>query len=315
MEVLKPGQHHAEPEFAMTAGVPARDRDRLDVGLPDLIGPREAAQAALHEGRAFAQGQPVGDFVHRLVIPTRVGLPSKVIQPSIESSHPQNLRLLPCLPAQNGQKGQSSPSGKSSPSSCGQPMFPSLVATDLTPCSVEELQDLPLDLRVRRHIGRHPSPEDRLGGRRRDHPGGDLGRGLVVGAVERHGADGVLGAVLRLAVQVGDRGVGRGERASTSFLMQQCLYFFPLPQGQGSLRETRLRSIADLRREVRHSLVRHLGHRTTRDRPGSSMTHDPAIGSSAQPLSRLRKSGSARSAASTGSTRMLSPGKPLGSVK
>src|SRR5262245_48243601 len=45
----------------------------------------------------------------------------------------QSLRLLPCLPFQNGQKGQSSPWGKSSPSSCGQPMFPWLSATDLTP--------------------------------------------------------------------------------------------------------------------------------------------------------------------------------------
>src|SRR5262249_13010680 len=44
-----------------------------------------------------------------------------------------SLRLLPCLPFQNGQKGQSSPWGKSSPSSCGQPMFPWLIATDLTP--------------------------------------------------------------------------------------------------------------------------------------------------------------------------------------
>ena len=68
MEVLKPGQHHAEPEFAMSAGVPARDRHRLDVGLPDLIGPREAAQAALHEGRAFAQDELVVEFLHRLAI-------------------------------------------------------------------------------------------------------------------------------------------------------------------------------------------------------------------------------------------------------
>src|SRR5262245_20912516 len=44
------------------------------------------------------------------------------------------LALLPCLPFQNGQKGQSSPWGKSSPSSCGQPMLPSVTATDLTPC-------------------------------------------------------------------------------------------------------------------------------------------------------------------------------------
>ena len=50
MEVLKPGQDHAEPEFAMTPCIPARDRHRLDVGLPDLIGPRETAQVALHEG-------------------------------------------------------------------------------------------------------------------------------------------------------------------------------------------------------------------------------------------------------------------------
>src|SRR5271157_2969505 len=50
---------------------------------------------------------------------------------------PQSLRLVPCFPAQNGQKGQSSPSGKSSPSSWGQPMFPSLAATDLTPCSAK----------------------------------------------------------------------------------------------------------------------------------------------------------------------------------
>src|SRR5215471_15653639 len=46
----------------------------------------------------------------------------------------QSLRLLPCLPFQNGQKGQSSPCGKPSPSSCGQPRFPWLTATCLTPC-------------------------------------------------------------------------------------------------------------------------------------------------------------------------------------
>src|SRR5262249_56634515 len=44
------------------------------------------------------------------------------------------LALLPCFPLQNGQNGQSSPWGKSSPSSCGQPMLPSVMATDLTPC-------------------------------------------------------------------------------------------------------------------------------------------------------------------------------------
>src|SRR5450755_3442883 len=50
---------------------------------------------------------------------------------------PQNHWLLPCFPFQKGQNGQSSPTGKSSPSSCGQPMFPSLIATDLTPCSLK----------------------------------------------------------------------------------------------------------------------------------------------------------------------------------
>src|SRR5262245_44466931 len=40
----------------------------------------------------------------------------------------------PCLPFQNGQKGQSSPCGKSSPCSCGQPRFPWLSASCLTPC-------------------------------------------------------------------------------------------------------------------------------------------------------------------------------------
>src|SRR5271165_6588555 len=45
------------------------------------------------------------------------------------------------------------------------------------------------------------------------------------------------------SVIVGD---GLVWRAAISFGRQQCLYFFPLPQGQGSLRETRLRSMAHL---------------------------------------------------------------------
>src|SRR3954468_4986969 len=36
----------------------------------------------------------------------------------------------------------------------------------LDPMLGEELTDLPLDLRARRDIGRHPAPDDRLGGRR-----------------------------------------------------------------------------------------------------------------------------------------------------
>src|SRR5215472_6402458 len=54
-------------------------------------------------------------------------------RPEVGHEH-QSLRLLPCLPFQNGQKGQSSPCGKSSPSSCGQPMLPPVIATCLTPC-------------------------------------------------------------------------------------------------------------------------------------------------------------------------------------
>src|SRR5205807_8544898 len=45
-----------------------------------------------------------------------------------------SLALLPCFPFQNGQNGQSSPWGKSGPSSCGQPIFPWLIATCLTAC-------------------------------------------------------------------------------------------------------------------------------------------------------------------------------------
>src|SRR5271157_4072634 len=63
------------------------------------------------------------------------GNPPDWHDPDGRSHRPQSLRLLPCFPAQNGQKGQSSPSGKSSPSSWGQPMFPALAATALTPCS------------------------------------------------------------------------------------------------------------------------------------------------------------------------------------
>ena len=45
----------------------------------------------------------------------------------------QNHGLLSCVPAQNGQNGQSSPNGKSLPSSCGQLTFRSLMENDLTP--------------------------------------------------------------------------------------------------------------------------------------------------------------------------------------
>src|SRR5208283_2439382 len=76
----------------------------------------------------------------------------------------------------------------------------------LDPMFVEELLDLYLDLWTCCHVGSHPSLDDRLGVRRLDHSGGDLGRSLVVRPVESHCANGVLGALLWLAVWVGDRG-------------------------------------------------------------------------------------------------------------
>src|SRR5271157_1376825 len=76
----------------------------------------------------------------------------------------------------------------------------------LDPMFVEELLDLYLDLWTCCHVSSHPSLDDRLGVRRLDHSGGDLGRSLVVRPVESHCANGVLGALLWLAVWVGDRG-------------------------------------------------------------------------------------------------------------
>ncbi len=75
----------------------------------------------------------------------------------------QSFLLLPCFPFQNGQKGQSSPCGKSSPSSGGQPMLPWLIATDLTPCSLEEILHLLLDFRVCGNGRGDPPLDDRLG--------------------------------------------------------------------------------------------------------------------------------------------------------
>src|SRR5271157_285914 len=117
--------------------IPAPDGDRLDVGVPNFIGSGEAAQVALHEGGAFAQDKSVVVFLHRLLLSLPQSSRLTRMTTKDDPYHPQSLRLLPCFPAQNGQKGQSSSSGKSSPSSWGQPMFPALAATDLTPCALK----------------------------------------------------------------------------------------------------------------------------------------------------------------------------------
>src|SRR5208337_2356837 len=102
----------------------------------------------------------------------------------------------------------------------------------LDPMCVEELLDLPLDLWARCHIGCDPSLEDRLGVRRDDHPGSDLGRGLVVRAVESHCANGVLRALLWLAVRVGDR--GRRSGLSGCDLLRQTTMLILLPASTGT---------------------------------------------------------------------------------
>src|SRR5271157_830129 len=181
--------------------------------------------------------------------------PPDLHDPDGRSHRPQSLRLLPCFPAQNGQKGQSSPSGKSSPSSWRQPMFPALAAIDLTPCSLKNswISRLTFGLVVtsvathRMMIGSAAgdtiTPAAILvvvlasGPERATVPIGDSGRFLCLP---------------RRPVIAGD---GRDARAATSFGRQQCLYFFPLPQGQGSLRETRSRSMAHLQPDARPSLV------------------------------------------------------------
>src|SRR5262249_17044894 len=56
----------------------------------------------------------------------------------------------------------------------------------------EEVLQFLLHLRVGHHIRSHPPLHNRLGTVMQDHASSYLGRGLVVGAVHRHGADGVL---------------------------------------------------------------------------------------------------------------------------
>ena len=116
-----------------------------------------------------------------------------------EGNGPQSCRLLPCFPFQNGQKGQSSPCGKSSPSSCGQPMFPSVIATDLTPCCWKKLPNFPLHLGIFHDVRANPPLHDRLGTIMEDHASRYLGRRLVIRAVQGHGADGELRRFLLLS--------------------------------------------------------------------------------------------------------------------
>src|SRR5271157_2276337 len=137
VEVLKLGHNHAQPQFAMMPCILAPDRDRLNVGFPNFIGSGKAAEAALHERRAFAQVQLLVVLLHRLLPSLLQSIRLTCLPPADDPYRPQSLRLLPCFPAQKGQNGQSSPTGKSSPSSCGQPMLPSLIATDVTPCSLK----------------------------------------------------------------------------------------------------------------------------------------------------------------------------------
>src|SRR5271157_1054172 len=151
--------------------------------------------------------------------------------PTDDPYRPQSLRLLPCFPAQNGQKGQSSPSGKSSPSSWGAAHVPLAHGNRLDPVPVEELLDLTLDLRAGYHIGCHPTLKDRRGVRRLDHTGSDLGRGLVVGTVESHRADRVLRGLLWLAVQVTDRGRRSGLSGCDLLRKTTVLILPPAPTG------------------------------------------------------------------------------------
>lgn len=70
-----------EPGFAVTPCVPARDRHRPDVGFPDLVGSRKAAQAGPHEARGFPEDQSVSDFLHASSL-----RPREVLQPNRPNS-------------------------------------------------------------------------------------------------------------------------------------------------------------------------------------------------------------------------------------
>src|SRR5271157_3141974 len=102
----------------------------------------------------------------------------------------------------------------------------------LDPMFVEELLDLYLDLWTCCHVGSHPPLDDRLGVRRLDRTGGDLGRSLVVRPVESHGPDGVLRALLGLAVRVGDR--GRRSCLAGCDLLRQTTMLILLPASTGT---------------------------------------------------------------------------------
>src|SRR5512135_450859 len=124
VEVLKPGQHHAEPEFAMTPCIPTPDRDRLDVGLPDLLGPREAAQAALHEGRTFAKSQLVECRVHRLPSPARNGSPSALRLPAVGPTSVKPGGCSPACPPRTDRRDSPSLRGNLRPPRAGIPCSP-----------------------------------------------------------------------------------------------------------------------------------------------------------------------------------------------
>lgn len=86
--------------------------------------------------------RPLGDvIVEGQIVQVRISYDRPISMAWASSSrngsfqgHGSSSIRLPCLPAQNGQNGQSSPTGKSGPSSCGQPIFRSVAATDFTRC-------------------------------------------------------------------------------------------------------------------------------------------------------------------------------------
>jgi len=106
-------------------------------------------------------------------------------------------------------------------------MFPALAATDLTPMLLEELHDLPLDLRL---VVTSVATQRFMVGSAFGEvftPAAIYGRVLVVGAVGSQGADGVLGTLLHLTVQVVIVGEGRVWRAATSFGRKTVLILLP----------------------------------------------------------------------------------------
>ena len=124
VEVLKPGQHHAEPEFAVTPCIPAPDRDWLDVGLPDLL------VLGRRFRRLFTKAEPLPrvslswDSVHRLVIPIQ-----EWSALDCHDNRPSNRLILkpcgcfPACPSRTGKRGSPRHRGNPRPPRAGSPCF------------------------------------------------------------------------------------------------------------------------------------------------------------------------------------------------